>query len=119
MILASDLRIGNWSYYPHLKGIRLYFFDKVRAIDSNSFSLEHDYGAMSIESFKPIDFSNQWLDRFGFEKRENSTWWHKGNFTYWQDQNTWYWRMEAINPDLTKYVHQIQNLYYSLTGEEI
>ncbi len=77
------------------------------------------YSPVLINSIKEIEFTNEWLDRFGFEKRDNSAWWHKGNFSYWQDQNTWYWRMEPIHPDLTMYVHQIQNLYHALTGEEL
>ena len=109
---VEELRVGNLIYSTmYLKYFVVdvdldFFYDLLKE-------------SISIKNFAPIPFTNEWLDRFGFEKRDNSNWWHKGNFTYWQDQNTWYWRMEAINPDLTRYVHQIQNLYYSLTGEEL
>jgi hypothetical protein len=113
MILASDLRIGNWVYFSNE-------YDLVSGVFENSVVIKYrSYSPVLINSIKEIEFTNEWLDRFGFEKRDNSNWWHKGNFTYWQDQNTWYWRMEPIHPDLTMYVHQIQNLYHALTGEEL
>jgi hypothetical protein len=113
MILASDLRIGNWVYNYKESLV------KIMEWSSNGAYLLEDRKAYGIKTSNPIEFTNEWLDRFGFEKRDNSNWWHKGNFTYWQDQNTWYWRMEPIHPDLTMYVHQIQNLYHALTGEEL
>ena len=115
---AEELRIGNWvhdgSRFP-MQVVAVFHDEVYLNFEGN----EGDVWECKIKDLQPFEFTNEWLDRFGFEKREHTNWWHKGNFTYWQDQNIWYWRMEAIHPDLTMYVHQLQNLYHALTGEEI
>lgn len=75
------------------------------------------------ETLEPIEITEEWLLRLGFEKNEN------GQFKllkhsevpilFNEDLNGW--TCDGINFSInrTKYVHQLQNLYFALTGEEL
>lgn len=115
---AEELRLGNWvhdgSRFPmQVGGI----FEDVVYLDFEG--NEGNVLECRIEDLQPFEFSNEWLERFGFEKRENSSIWHKGNFICFPEAKIFYWRMEAVYLDLLEYVHQIQNIHYALTGEEL
>ena len=68
----------------------------------------------------PIQLNNEWYLKFGFEKSNNS--YYIGDYTY---------GVELIDCDFyfllygdqamikIKHVHQLQNLYFALTGEEL
>lgn len=77
--------------------------------------------------FEPIEIAEEWLLKFGFELYENRT--HKiyalsigDKFLQYIIRND-----DKENPVLQyysipfyiKYVHQLQNLYFALTGEEL
>jgi hypothetical protein len=82
----------------------------------------------SIESFiwvQPIPLTEEWLLKFGFAKTENG--WlaldicNDWSYLYWErlaglelSVNKYQITMPHI-----KYVHQLQNLYFALTGEEL
>lgn len=116
---ASELRLGNWvhdgSNFPmQVVGI----FEDVVYLDFNG--NQGDVWECKIQDLKPFELNEEWLEKFVFKTHQHLSYWSKGNFTYgWQDKKTWYWRMEPIYLDLTMYVHQIQNLYHALTGEEL
>ena len=76
---------------------------------------------------KPIPLSKKWLLKFGFYQwskiefsKEFKSWslWvftdvNKFEIVHNEDRN-------CFNPDIQiKYVHQLQNLYFALTGEEL
>jgi len=76
----------------------------------------------------PIPLTEEWLLKFGFEK--GNKYWHNGlgsNIFY--DLDNKYLRqaygtgvnitMFAISAMNIQYVHQLQNLYFALTGEEL
>lgn len=71
--------------------------------------------------YKPIPLTNEWMLRFGFEKDED------GNFEtidvliqYWDHKNQFYYvTNHGCLCKVIKYVHELQNLYYALTGEEL
>ena len=106
---ARELRIGNLVYE-----------------DDNNVVLEIDeWDLTNIGTIKPIPLTEEWLVKFGFG--------------YWEDVDEWY------SPDIDatlrinhyynnkvkngffesdygvdiKHVHQLQNLYRALTGEEL
>lgn len=69
---------------------------------------------------KPIPLTEEWLLKFGFEVYEFD---HKANqyrhgnrLLVIRDENCFYDYGADI---LVKYVHQLQNLYFTLTGEEL
>ncbi len=116
---ASELRIGNLVYF---------FKDTaaiVIAISSEELYLTQGGGFINpkTEECIPIPLTEEWLLRFGFEKEgvyySNS---HleiseiiskKGYDAYCTDMDFSIFMTEL------KYVHQLQNLYFALTGEEL
>jgi len=74
-----------------------------------------------MESFdtsdvSPIPLTEEWLKRFGF-RRVNSTWHKLGNLCINISHDVeWGGNWMGIR---LKYVHQLQNLYFALTGEEL
>ena len=102
----SELRIGNWITFDGLEA-------QVTAIPEGDFYED--------EKFKPIPITDEWLVKVGFESNNSSS-----NFlTYYnerydyrieihQDGDVWFDELRKI-----QYVHQLQNLYFTLTGQEL
>jgi hypothetical protein len=132
---AKELRIGNYilfetklinetstivGYNNDLTNIK-YLSDK----SDNYYSL-----GCSIRSkyLKPIPLTEEWLLRFGFDKKDNSSYWrpnkcwHRYVFGYTKFGLP-YLNLEpegCIGPHATcYYVHQLQNLYFALTNKEL
>jgi len=136
MIQANELRIGNILIDNGFEAIRdsTDIMDSVVSITSiwDSGKLDYYIGRKvgeiyeneSIKEFSPIPLTEDWLVRFGFE-------YFKGNNSYQYDSFMGFtiWGrlkdgfsvhvqdIECGNP--IKYVHQLQNLYFALTGEEL
>lgn len=104
-IKANELRIGN-----------LLFNDGVVVtIDARSiFDIWDDKG---LNNYSPIPLTEEWLMRFGFEENEEGYWVIVGQF---YDMRK-ILKTSLYQGDLqsTKYVHQLQNLYFAITGEEL
>ena len=71
----------------------------------------------------PIELTKQWLLDFGFNESPNGCW-HIGQnpitydwlfFLVWHDEFAFY--RNAHHP--IKYVHQLQNLYFAINGQEL
>jgi hypothetical protein len=100
---AKELRIGNWVKQPE-------GFNQVYSIDPDlidQFQLE------------PIPLTEEWLMRFGSQKRGQEI--HLDYFTLYDGQGSW-----TVNDNsapytiaVIEYVHQLQNLYFALTGKEL
>ena len=78
----------------------------------------------SLEDFEGIPLTEEWLIRFGFEKTSYFKDWgmryfKKGICIYLEDGEFRFYYQ--TNRAFTSYdsVHEIQNLYFSLTGEEL
>ena len=111
---ASELRIGSWVFSEET--------------ESNFVIDEHSFSAIAVEhidAIKPIPLTEEWLVRFGFEK------YNLNNFTLSWGGVLFYYRisdrsfrkgyrvMEKICFTEVKHVHQLQNLYFAITGEEL
>lgn len=116
---AKDLRIGNY-----------YRLDKSVSIDENVLRLEmSDIRANRniCKLINPIPLTKEWLLKFGFEKSEvteNIHTWSNHSIainTYSKEKVVFYWLRWYQHPKQSriKYVHQLQNLYFALTGEEL
>ena len=117
---ASELRIGNYVYHEVWKNdIPLGIF--------NIANFE-----AGLESIKPIPLTEEWLLRFGFELKEefyqegllDTFMFHKDNivdveFSDNHKKLYWYDNYSSIYHQDILYVHQLQNLYFALTGEEL
>jgi hypothetical protein len=112
---ASELRLGNL----------ILFRDNLICLDSN-YELFKSLVDISRNDkrYKPIPLTEEWKLKFGFEKTEwdnfNSYRLIIGNNDYtivlYSDGNC---EVGDIITCKIEYVHQIQNLYFVLTGEEL
>lgn len=72
--------------------------------------------------FEPIPLTEEWLLKFGFKNIESNSFYLPRFSDYdivLNENNAFLYREDmALNADI-KYVHQLQNLYYALTGEEL
>ncbi|MCE4064328.1 hypothetical protein LXM63_04425 [Chryseobacterium gleum] len=112
MIAPQELRIGNI--------VRLKSKNKDYVIDSG---YEIDTGTDS-EDFEPIELTEDWLLNFGFEPTTPG-YWSNGKleigYTTTDDNIQYEYISITHKTEMTdlKYVHQLQNLIFSLTGEEL
>lgn len=125
---ATELRIGNHVYNNYEK------FITIRGLILNEcFS---DISGYSYEEIEPIPLSEEWLLRFGFE---NFSDWqialddpsrflvimhvtHSGDEFYpvlEQCGEVSSERKQIFHLNRIQYVHQLQNLYFALTGTEL
>jgi hypothetical protein len=107
---ANDLRIGNWVQFRHTETpVRITLGDFVR-----------EYNDEHLEDYEPIPLTEEWLLKFGFKSDVVSSVfgfkWVSINMT--QDGDFW---VENITGELVEidFVHQLQNLIFALTGEEL
>lgn len=127
---ARELRIGNLVEYPNWNndGSPAYF--KIRDIytDDNKIGLTN--GIIQVPSTKldyiiPVLLTREWLDRFGFYSEiiheSDTAIYVLKDLSFYID----YYSLQPIDSGFPivkykiKYVHQLQNLYFSLTGEEL
>jgi hypothetical protein len=119
----EELRIGNLIKHPQsdskyviVKGIHtpIYYETPTEMIDSDIF-----------QNFKPIPLTEEWLQRFGFENYGyDLLCWRLGDVELVGLYTDFAWNF--INTPNDKHVqvgvlhvHQLQNLYFSLTGSEL
>jgi hypothetical protein len=113
---ASELRIGNLVYY------RKEAYNVV-LIAEDLIKVDIGYGAVqrfeknpiispNIDELKPIPLTEEWLLKFGFEQMDL----HRFNLeiSILSTDRGMYFQTTIIN-----YVHQLQNLYFALTGNEL
>lgn len=121
---ARELRIGNAIWFDRR--------EKVKWVNSRVIA---DIESQNNEClYSPITLTEEWLDSFGFET-DGVTFKIKVNglrvvlFQINKSNNyndnvneftvTVYQHKEAIEISRIKYVHQLQNLYFALTGKEL
>ena len=136
---ANELRLGN----------KLFFCNRshtIMGIGANLLFIENDFkhtiGPYELEDFEPIPIDENWLKKYGFNKIEDT---HRkiiGKedlcvYEMWlvdpcndagysvqyyevfdQLQNTEDYRFVSIEKEV-KYIHELQNLYFVLTGREL
>ena len=93
--------------------VRIYLNEKDIAAPENGYS--------HVDNLTPIPLTEEWLLKFGFVKNLTG-FYEKGRLTYrpdygWQILSQWVKDWVGVAPIL--YVHQLQNLFYSLCGEEL
>lgn len=128
MIDPKELRIGN--YVSVLHGVvKIKHFTEVGA------HFEDDCGG-NWRSLDPIDLTPEWLERLGFKKDPLNGYdyevvWEYNGFSHLELMkiDIGYWAIisqrgsgkEFSRTNLRKLesVHQLQNLYYALTGKDL
>jgi len=125
MIQANELRIGNIiDYFGNMCIVKSIKYDPayylIVATDTNGYT---QYGN-NIDAFEPIPLTEDWLLRFGFEKDSIIGLYilfKIGYFKVWFDVKNNTYLIDNVR-DIKlyiKYVHQLQNLYFALIGEEL
>jgi len=109
----TELMIGNWVYLTPIP---------TRAIYTKQFSIDN-FGDLENDriTIKPIPLTEEWLIKFGFQ--DNTIRIGEMQIIFDEDYGSYYLGDEqeiGLNPDLEiKHVHQLQNLYFALTNEEL
>lgn len=122
MLRTTELRIDNLVNYTTAKGdvlLNVIEWEDLKWLseDEQGFNLVHN----------PIPLTEEWLLRFGFVKEFNAD--ENSDSFYLKDcddsfyidyDNSWYIGATSYGYlKGTHYVHQLQNLYFALTGEEL
>jgi len=113
---ANELRIGN-----------LFKWSELASMGHGIGKITHGQQIMDYIKFKePIPLTEEWLIRFGFEKTKNKSpeYWNKGfiKLLKWKTNdyvNLSINRSTKIRGIMVNSVHQLQNLYFALTGQEL
>lgn len=129
----EEFRIGNWVLVPTNNEIKIPCFPKqIKAItlfgelDFTEPTYKESH-IVPIINCGEISLTEEWLLKFGFEKNfridsdgsKKTPVWRKGSFsiTIWSDGRLFY---DWIGGNIElKCIHQLQNLYFALTGEEL
>ena len=122
---ASELRIGNYIKYSE-DGVIF----TIGSIDEKGYTVQNDEETTWIEEyeFESIPLTEEWLLKLGFTRHHAD---YFNDVIYIKNvpnNNEFEWGLypnkigsgiQVKNGKLLKYVHQLQNLYFSLTGEEL
>ena len=113
---ATELRIGNlvtdkWS-------VGKYPFKIVSIGKTICHYFGHQKFSAKYEDLEPIPLTEEWLLRLGFEST-NTYYFSKCNLHLQGDIRGFHLVISRIDGIKVKYVHQLQNLYFALTGEEL
>ena len=115
---ANELRIGNWYVHP------------MTPTKAPSKMLDIDFISGFTEQFKPIPLTEEWLLKFGYKHFQSEHIYSEwalvidGILKYKIFQSS-YTGVETFTfpnsnkPVTLKHVHQLQNLYFALTGNEL
>ena len=128
---ANELRLGNLMHY-YGNDVTVMSISKESAdfgyfTDSIGFTRHYD-----VDFPKPIPLTEEWLEKFNFSRLDNEYWFNRDYPSYdlnltgsfrrhymdFDNDDSESFEIEDKNINI-KYVHQLQNLYFALTGEEL
>lgn len=136
MLEAIELRLGNLVVFEDS-----WFKDEwaiITCIQHHCVLIKNYHGTPLMKDIEPIPLTEEWLKKFMFqkdnygvfEKTKDNTNTSESEFELWMKKclvnNDWVWNV-CVGQDFAnltelcniKYVHQLQNLYFSLTGKEL
>ena len=108
---ANELRLGNWVMFRNSEtglfenDLPIVEVQELLYIEDRTFDVE------------PIPLTNEWLVKFGFNKSTENV------FKILHTDNNFGFSVKLYSSyafkEKIKSVHQLQNLYFALTGEEL
>ena len=116
----QELRVGN--YIGHREYGELYC-ETVAWFDADEIHTDegNDYDWGDVE---PVPLTEDWLRDFGFEWKKDNQWWipSKGNsfrpeLRMIYNETDFYFMVSAFYEIRIEHIHQLQNLYFALTGK--
>ena len=109
---AKELRIGNYLIHDG-------YFIKSYSVDGFINIIKN------IDNYEPIPLTEEWLVKFGFELEDEKIYYHLDSYEDIYITKTSYsfsiynaTHFTNIKQGI-KHVHQLQNLYFALTNEEL
>jgi hypothetical protein len=124
---ANELRIGNWILNTRYKsGYEM----QIESIGQFGINIELGYDGLnpiidddcSFNECEPIPLTEEWLLKFGFERKGITSCFGKLCIHHKEPMypnGRVYFNSWAILQKMPEHVHQLQNLYFALTGEEL
>jgi hypothetical protein len=114
MVKENELRIGNW--------VDVNGYAEVRGVTRGGVWIRNQ--AFAITEWKGIPLTPKLLVKCGFEECEGIWWEHQTESIFMVLSGEVYFGevLQIDSPKIcnhVKYVHQLQNLYFALTGEEL
>jgi hypothetical protein len=136
MIQANELRIGNWIHFTNSMGkemnLKIDVFLLAYMVEADPDFVHHGYGIKYEGNIKGIRLTPVLLEKCGFVRVEHVEISNKffqisiGKITELiinpASDNSWLLRKNSSGVELgqpIKYLHQLQNLYFALTGSEL
>jgi len=118
---ANELRIGNFIYFIicNKEDSKLDELKKM-TVDSNDFKYIQNDSSL----FEPIPLTEKWLSDFGFKKTNESEeveWYSLNGFEiaiHEEDGKVYFVYQHMVLRHIIN-VHQLQNLYFAITGTEL
>jgi hypothetical protein len=125
-IQAKELRIGNYikSTISRYRGQPF----EVLGVFTDRIGIKYESPNPTyflLDTVKPIPLTNKWLLDLGLKSYDNyPEGFYLGNYEVFYDVNEESWFFEIDSDGYKyhteiKYVHQLQNLFFALTGEEL
>jgi hypothetical protein len=114
---VKELRIGNWINHRHSK--LSFIVSEINAFNQNTVN------GIELSDCEPIPLTKDWLLKFGFFIAETNGTLEATliNFRYTvqtaNDYNGFFFCDGEIVLINFEYVHQLQNLFFSLSGKEL
>ena len=116
---AKELRIGNWVS-------RLGYYKQIKSIEKGCGKIDYvSVGEVfTSNQIDPIPLTEEWLKKFGFVKVANHYEKNCFNIYKYKDEIEIEFRNDEDDESFVigmryNYVHQLQNLYFAVTGEEL
>jgi len=121
---ATELRIGNYvTHIESLDPMEIVNIKKIGGMDIKYLNNKRIFDGYNYDEIDPVLLTEQWLKDFGFEQFSNYKIYNKGDFqidkTAKEQDESGYWFFINSYPVNVVYVHQLQNLYFALTGREL
>jgi hypothetical protein len=103
---TKELRIGNYLLHDGYF-IKSYGLDGFLNIIKN------------IDNYEPIPLTEEWLLKFGFEQVGFN--YYLNGFKIFFDSDSYFYELrdEGMMDKHLEYLHQLQNLYFALTNQEL
>lgn len=129
-MVLNELRIGNWidsSMCGHAST-----FSKIGMVSQEGWIGLQQEGTLSMNGtsknfISPIPLTEEWLVKFGFVytmdydeyRYKEKTHWFNIQFDEIDGERIYIFGKDNMSDVKIEYVHQLQNLYFALAGEEL
>jgi hypothetical protein len=114
----NELKIGSYVYFPNYlephQVKEIYYSDHY-----NELCVYDGHLVEPISKIKPIPITEEWLLKFGFEKSGIFNQLYRLNDVTLYCSEKEIFMYTGVNDLNIKYIHQLQNLYFALTGNEL